>query len=116
VLTNRALLEQAVQNVAENAAKYTTSGTIQLAAYAEQGEAEISVQDSGPGIAADERQRVFERFYRGQGAGDTGSGLGLAIVRAAVGALDGKVELDSKVGEGTTVRIRLPQGASLVEP
>jgi signal transduction histidine kinase len=115
VVTNRALLEQAVQNVAENAAKYTRSGTIELVAHVD-GEAEISVRDSGPGIAADERDRVFERFYRGHDAADEGSGLGLAIVRAATRALDGEVELDSTVGKGTTVRIRLPQGASLVEP
>jgi signal transduction histidine kinase len=116
VFTNRALLEQAVQNVAENAAKYTTSGTIQLAAHAARGAADIRIQDSGPGIAAGEQERVFERFYRGQSADDTGSGLGLAIVRAAMRALDGEVELDSTVGEGTTVRIRLPHAASLVEP
>jgi signal transduction histidine kinase len=116
VFANRELLDQAVQNVAENAAKYTETGKISLVAGVDDGRAEISVQDTGPGIPADEQERVFERFYRGQGAGASGSGLGLAVVRAAVEALGGEVELDSTVGEGTTVRIRLPRGASLVEP
>jgi signal transduction histidine kinase len=114
VVTNRALVEQAVLNVAENAAKYTAAGRIELAARVLDGYAEISVSDTGPGIAAGEQDRVFERFYRGEQTEDAGSGLGLAIVRAAVEALGGEVELESTVGEGTLVRIRLPQGASMI--
>jgi signal transduction histidine kinase len=114
-VTNRALVEQAVINVAENAAKYTASGSIELAAQVSNGRAEISVSDTGRGIQAGEQTRVFERFYRGEGAADAGSGLGLAIVRAAVEALGGEVDLESIVGKGTVVRIHLPQGASLVD-
>ena len=115
VVTNRALVEQAVLNVAENAAKYTAAGKIELAARVLDGQAEITVSDTGPGIAAGEQNRVFERFYRGEQSEDAGSGLGLAIVRAAVEALGGEVELESTVGEGTLVRIRLPQGASMID-
>jgi two-component system, OmpR family, phosphate regulon sensor histidine kinase PhoR len=116
VVTNRELLEQVVQNIAANAAKYTASGKILLAAEVSNGDAEITVRDTGQGIPTSEQRRVFDRFYRGQEASDRGSGLGLAIVRAAMRVLDGEVELESAAGEGTTVRIRLPQGASLVEP
>jgi two-component system sensor histidine kinase SenX3 len=109
-LTNRELLEHAVFNIAENAAKYTSSGRIELAARLVDGHAEIHVSDTGRGIAPAEQPRVFERFYRGE----DGSGLGLAIVRAAAEALGGEVELESTLGKGTVVCLRIPQGASLV--
>jgi signal transduction histidine kinase len=114
VLTNRELVEQAIFNIAENAGKYTAQGKIELAARVEDGEAEISISDTGRGIPPADQARVFDRFYRGEAAGNEGSGLGLAIARAAAEALGGEVELESKVGEGTLVRFRLPQGASLV--
>ena len=114
VVTNRELVEQAVLNIAENAAKYTATGTITLAAQVADDSAEISVADTGRGIAAAEQLRVFDRFYRADGADEAGSGLGLAIVRAAVDALGGQVDLESVPGRGTTVRIRLPQPAILI--
>jgi signal transduction histidine kinase len=115
VLTNRELVEQAVFNVAENAAKYTVEGRIELAARIVDGRAEISILDTGPGIPGAEQDRVFERFYRGGGTADEGSGLGLSIARAAAEATGGEVELESAIGKGTVVRFRLPQGASLIE-
>jgi signal transduction histidine kinase len=115
VLTNRELVEQAIFNVAENAAKYTAKGRIELEAHVADGQAEISISDTGRGIPHAEQDRVFERFYRGEGAADEGSGLGLAIARAAAEAIGGAVELESTVGKGTVVRFHLPQGASLVE-
>lgn len=115
VLTNRELLEHALLNVAENAAKYTAEGTIELAAQVFDGHAEITVSDTGSGIPESEQDRVFERFYRGGRATDAGSGLGLAIARAAANALGGEVALESTFGEGTIVRFRLPQAASLIE-
>jgi len=115
-ITNRDLIEQAVLNVAENAAKYTARGRIELAAEVSNGRAEIRVSDTGRGIPAAEQSRVFERFYRGQGTGGGGSGLGLAIARAATEAAGGEVELESTLGKATLVRFRLPQGASLLDP
>lgn len=115
VVTNRELIEQAVFNVAENAAKYTAAGRIELAGRVVGARAEISISDTGPGIPDVERDRVFERFYRGEGTADESSGLGLSIARAAAEAMGGDVELESEVGQGTVVRFRLPQGASLVE-
>lgn len=114
VVTNRDLVDHAVFNVASNAARYTVRGRIELGARVADGAAEISISDTGPGIPQAEQDRVFERFYRGEDGPDHGSGLGLAIARAAVEAIRGVVELESQVGSGTTVRIRLPQGASLV--
>jgi signal transduction histidine kinase len=115
VLTNRELVEQAVVNLAENAAKHTKTGRVVLTARQVDGDVvEIAVSDTGGGIAAANRPRVFERFYRAEANGTAGFGLGLAIVDAVAQALDGELALDSTVGAGTTVRLRLPRAASLV--
>ena len=72
-----------LRNLVENAIKYTPAGgTVDLEVRAQAGGATILVEDSGPGIAAGERERVFERFYRIAGSEASGSGLGLAIVKA----------------------------------
>jgi PAS domain S-box-containing protein len=114
-LTNGELLEQAVVNLAENAAKMTRSGRIVLAARAiDDGVVEISVSDTGPGIPAADRQRIFERFYRTEPDESPGFGLGLAIVRAIADALAGELDLESTPSVGTIVRLRLPRAASLV--
>jgi signal transduction histidine kinase len=113
-VTNRELFEQVILNVAENAAKYTAGGRIELAAQVSDGQAEIRVSDTGRGIPPEEQDRVFNRFYRGEGAGEAGSGLGLSIARAAAEALGGRVELESTPGEGTVVSVRLPRGASML--
>jgi PAS domain S-box-containing protein len=115
VVTNRELVEQALMNVVDNAAKYTTTGTIALSARPLDGGVEIAVSDTGPGIPADERERVLERFYRRSVNGSDGFGLGFAIVRSAVNALDGELEIAERDEGGTLVRIRLGQAASLVE-
>jgi PAS domain S-box-containing protein len=116
VVTNRELVEQALMNVADNAAKYTTEGTITLSARPHDGGVEIAVSDTGPGIPDDEQERVLERFYRRSVNGSDGFGLGFAIVRSAVSALDGELEIAEREEGGTVVRIRLGQAASLVEP
>jgi signal transduction histidine kinase len=113
-ITNRELFEQVILNVAENAAKYTAGGRIELAAQVLDGQAEIRVSDTGRGIPPEEQDRVFNRFYRGEGTGEAGSGLGLSIARAAVEALGGRVELESTPGEGTVVSVSLPRGASML--
>jgi two-component system, OmpR family, phosphate regulon sensor histidine kinase PhoR len=116
MLTNRELVEQALINLAENAAKQTRKGKIVLGAQVLADRfVEFTVADTGPGILASERAKVFERFYRADGDGTSGFGLGLAIVRAVADALDGELELDSTLGEGTTVRLRVPGAARLVD-
>jgi PAS domain S-box-containing protein len=116
VVTNRELLEQAVGNLAENAAKKTSAGKVTLTGRTVGDSVEIGVADTGPGIPAAERPKVFGRFYRTEENGADGFGLGLAIVRAAVEALGGEIELESTLGAGTVVRLRLPNAASLTHP
>ena len=72
---------------------------------------EIRVQDSGPGIAEDELERVFERFYRSDPSrqrNEGGSGLGLAIAKSIVEKHNGRIRAESKPGEGTTIIVQLP--------
>lgn len=106
-LTNRELIEQAVLNLAANAAQYTQVGSIALAGRADGETALIEVKDTGPGMSAAERARIFERFYRADEPGE-GYGLGLSIARQAVEAVGGTLELHSVAGRGTTARIRVP--------
>lgn len=72
-----------LRNLVENAVKYTPQGgTVDIAVRADKGRATVSVEDSGPGIPPEERERVFDRFYRVAGSDAAGSGLGLAIIKA----------------------------------
>jgi signal transduction histidine kinase len=108
------ILRLAVTNVMYNAIKYTPNkGEIRVAARRSPlGDAVIEIQDTGPGIAATHRERIFERFYRVDDARsrDTGGvGLGLAIARWAVEANGGRIELESEEGHGTMLRIVLPR-------
>lgn len=109
IATDRSLAEQAFFNLVQNAANHTVEGSIEVSARAHDGSVHVEVADTGPGIAPEERLRVFDRFYRGGGRGDEGFGLGLAIVRQAVRAMDGAVEIESGPGVGTTARVTLPR-------
>ncbi len=106
VLANRDLLEQALRNLGENAAKHTARGSIVLRAYLRGGSVTVEIEDSGPGMSPEVQRHVFDRFYRGERDAD-GFGLGLAIVRETVRTLGGRIELDSSPGEGTVFRIVL---------
>ena len=107
------LLERAVSNLLDNASKFSPRDSpIEVDVHG----AEITVRDHGPGIAEDERARVFDRFYRADGARTMpGSGLGLAIVRQVVAEHGGTVDIEETPGGGTMVRVDLPPAdASLV--
>ena len=106
VETSRDLLEQALRNLGENAAKHTARGSVALRAYGDGNTVTVEVEDSGPGIGPEVQRHVFDRFYRGERDAD-GFGLGLAIVRESVRTLGGRIELDSSPGEGTVFRILL---------
>jgi PAS domain S-box-containing protein len=108
IWSNPDLLEQAISSLAGNAAAHTSVGRVTLAAHVVGSTVVIEVRDTGRGVEAADRERIFERFYRANGAGREGFGLGLAIVRQAAEALAAEVEVDSEVGVGTTVRLRLP--------
>jgi signal transduction histidine kinase len=106
VESNPDLLEQALRNLGENAAKHTVRGSIVLRAYRRGGSVTVEIEDSGPGMSPEVQRHVFDRFYRGERDAD-GFGLGLAIVRETVRTLGGRIELDSSLGAGTVFRIVL---------
>ena len=103
---NRDLLEQALRNLGENAAKHTARGSVTLRAYGDGSTVTVEVEDSGPGISPEVQRHVFDRFYRGERDAH-GFGLGLAIVRESVRTLGGRIELDSSPGHGTVFRVLL---------
>ncbi|MCX7180790.1 MAG: HAMP domain-containing sensor histidine kinase [Proteobacteria bacterium] len=98
-----------IANLVENAIRYTPGpGRVDIAVSIEGGRALLTVSDSGPGIPAEERGRVFDRFYRRAEAAESGSGLGLAIVRVIADRHGASVELgDSPLG-GLQVCVRFP--------
>jgi len=105
-------LEQMLQNLIGNAVKYSPGGgpvTVRLSRS--DGLAVISVSDQGIGIAPEDQKKLFRRFYRVDNRlaiVDKGTGLGLTIVRGLAEAHGGSVSLESEVGVGTTVTLRLP--------
>ena len=108
-----ALVEQALFNVLENAARFSPAGeAVSVSARDIAGQLCIDVRDRGPGIPEDERRRIFDMFYsveRGD-RGRQGTGLGLAITQGMVGAHGGTVEaLPGEGGRGTLIRITLPR-------
>jgi signal transduction histidine kinase len=99
-----------LRNLLENALRYTpTGGRVAVATGSDEAGAWLEVLDDGPGISPDQRERVFERFYREAGQKSTGSGLGLSIVRRIVELHRGTVRLqEGEGGSGLRVRISLP--------
>ena len=107
-------LEQLVRNLVDNALKYGADGEPVGVALAEgqAGEARLTVVDRGEGIAPEHLPHLTRRFYRtdpGRSRASGGTGLGLAIVKHIVERHRGRLEIDSEVGVGTTVTVRLPQ-------
>jgi signal transduction histidine kinase len=97
--TNEALMSEALANVVTNAVQHTTRGKVALRGVRMNGGASIEILDEGPGIAGPDRDRVFERFFRGSRPGSGGVGLGLSIAAAATQAAGGMLELvDSPAG------------------
>ena len=107
-MTEADLAEQVVANLAANAAKYTGAGRIVMSGAARDGTAVVEVRDTGTGIPREKQERIFDRFYRGDGRTPDGFGLGLAIAREGVRVLGGRIESDSRPGEGTLARVTLP--------
>ena len=97
-------------NLVDNAIHYTPArGAVQVAIASEGGGARLVVTDTGPGIAPEERERVFDRFYRGAAGRVAGSGLGLAIVRRVTERHGARIELGSgAAGRGLKVTVRFP--------
>jgi signal transduction histidine kinase len=108
---DRDQLQHLLLNLVDNAIKYTPEGgTIGLGMWSEGDWSRLEVTDSGPGIPESELNHIFERFYRTQEARKSarhGSGLGLAIARSITEAHGGRIEVFSRIGEGTTFRLWL---------
>jgi two-component system, OmpR family, manganese sensing sensor histidine kinase len=105
-------LDRVLMNLIENTIHYTPSdGKISILACRIERQIEISIIDTGVGIAADDLERIFDRFWRGDRARTRwsgGSGLGLAIVKSIVEQHYGSIEVESKLGSGSKFIVRLP--------
>ena len=114
ITTVRRLASEIIYNLCDNAVKYNREGgsvdvTIDGTAHG----AVVTVQDTGIGIPPEHQSRVFERFYRvdkSHSRQSGGTGLGLSIVKHAVQYLGGRIELESQLGKGTTMRVHFPDG------
>jgi two-component system OmpR family sensor kinase len=108
---DRARLTDATMQLARNAVEHTHEGdAIAIGTSLDENEARLWVTDAGVGVPESDRERIFERFARGRGAHRRyrGGGLGLAIVKAVAEAHGGRVELESRVGSGSTFTVVMP--------
>lgn len=102
-------LDQVLSNLVANALDHTPSGgKIDMRAEQHLGGVVIAVSDTGSGIAAEDLENIFDRFWRGEGRRQTGSGLGLAIAKHLVQTHGGEISVKSQLNEGTTFTILLP--------
>ncbi|MBK6264332.1 HAMP domain-containing histidine kinase [Marivirga sp. S37H4] len=111
LLLDKPRLEVVLNNLISNAIKYQDPGKenprVIISSKISDDMLEISIADNGIGIAADQHDKIFEMFYRGEQSKE-GSGLGLYIVKNMIQKLKGNIMFSSKVGEGTEIIIRLP--------
>jgi len=113
IFADRDLIWRILVNLLDNAAKFTTNGSIGCRLVRDDRWLCLEVTDTGIGIAEAERERIFQEFYQ---AGDVstrhfeGAGLGLAIVRALVDAMGGRITVESETGRGTRFQVLLPEG------
>lgn len=114
VAADEELLSQVWINLLHNSIKFTPEGgaiTVRVRPLPEGG-AEVSVTDTGAGMSAEDKEHIFERFYKAdksRNRGQGGSGLGLAIVRNILDKHKGTIQVDSGPGQGTTMTVRLPE-------
>lgn len=108
VLSDPVLLRQIAQNLISNALKYSAGAKVVVGVKHDGDGAWLTVQDQGPGIAEEDRERIFNEFERLSPAEAPGSGLGLSIVRRACQLLGHEVQLSGAPGKGSRFRVRLP--------
>lgn len=103
------LLARVIDNLLGNAVKFSGSGgTIRIAAYQSNGNAQVDVLDDGPGIDPSERERIFDRYYRGSNTGRRGAGLGLSFCQMVLDAHGGRIWADASPGGGAAFHFSLP--------
>jgi two-component system sensor histidine kinase MtrB len=111
VRADKRRLERVLANLADNAERYG-GGVVRVVVERQDGWAGFAVEDAGAGVPAEERERVFERFFRGRAAGmrgaGEGSGLGLSLVSEHVGLHGGRVWVEERAGGGARFVVRLP--------
>jgi len=116
VTTDAVMARQAITNVLDNAIKFTRQGgRVRISSATDAREHRLIIDDEGPGVPVDQRQRVLERFYRidrGRDRDTGGTGLGLAIVHRAMTGNQGRVFIDSHDGDGARVVLALPRSDS----
>ena len=106
IVTDGDRVLQIITNLLANAFRWTPNGgSVGLELSSENGNIHVAVQDSGPGIGAEEQERIFRPFWTHDGKG---TGLGLAIARELAMALGGRIDLDSEVGRGSKFELVLP--------
>jgi two-component system phosphate regulon sensor histidine kinase PhoR len=104
-------LAQVVTNLVINALNYTPEGAVRVSTFQTAAEACLQIEDTGIGIDPDDLPNIFDRFYRGrrsQRSETPGTGLGLAIVKEIIDLHDGRIEVLSRVKQGTTFKVWLP--------
>ena len=119
VFVDRDMWEKVVLNLVSNAFKFTLSGAVAVRVRSGGDGAVLEVADSGVGIPAADLANVFERFHRVEGTkgrSHEGSGIGLALVNELVKLHGGRIDVDSRVGEGTTFTVSIPFGAAHLPP
>ncbi len=108
---NKNRMKQLMINIIDNSLKYTVEGYVKISAFERHGYLNITVEDTGIGIERMHLSRLFERFYRvdkGRSRKMGGTGLGLSIVKHIVELYSGDIAIDSEVGQGTVITIKLP--------
>lgn len=120
IVSDPVLLERMLRNLVSNALRYTTRGGVVVGARRRGADVAVEVVDSGVGIAAEHRERVFDEFFQVPGRGDrpraAGMGLGLAIVRRFAALLGHGLALESAPGHGSRFRILAPRAADAAPP
>lgn len=108
--TDREKLYLMLQNLTNNAIKFTEAGEVEIAAEAvNEREVAISVRDTGPGIEPGDQEAIFQEFIRGGNGHEAGVGLGLAITKELSNLLGGRIRLKSAPGEGSVFTVTLPR-------
>lgn len=117
ILADPVLLDQVLTNLLDNAVRFSPpGGEVVVTVGPWRGSVQVRVTDQGTGVPPNERERVFEAFYRGVDDGRAGSGLGLAIARAIVAAHGGRIWIEGAPSGGASVVFELPAAEGIVSP